>query len=352
MSRFIDPRLSGLKPYTPGEQPRVMELIKLNTNESPYETSKVSVEMAAAEAAKLRLYSDPECTDLTDYACRYFGIAKDEVLFTNGSDEALNYAALAFCSKGLAFADITYGFYPVICDLYGIDKKIIPLKDDLSLDVKDYFNAGRTIVIANPNAPTGTALGVEDIETVLKENPDDLLIVDEAYVDFGTKSCIGLIKKYDNLLVVQTMSKSRSLAGGRLGMAFGNKELIADLNKIKYSTNPYNVNRMTMAAGLGALEDDGYFEENRKRIIKTRDEVSNKLKAEGFELTDSKANFIFARHEKISGKELYKELKNRNILVRHFDLPRISDYIRVTIGTDGDMNTFTENVLEILREKK
>ncbi len=336
----------------PGEQPGDKSLIKLNTNESPYDTSERASSAAAQKASELRLYSDPECAELTQCAAGYYGIDKDGILFTNGSDEALNYAALAFCEKGAAFADITYGFYKVICDLYGIDRKIIPLKEDLSIDISDYFNAGRTAIIANPNAPTGIALSLDDIEAVLKENPDDVVIIDEAYVDFGAQSCTCLIDRYDNLLVIQTMSKSRSLAGGRLGMALGNRELIEDLNRIKYSTNPYNVNSMTMAAGCCAFLDNEYFTENCGKIINTREAVSSELKKAGFELTESKANFIFAKHSRISGKELYTELRNRGVLVRHFDLPRINEYIRVTVGTDKDMGVFMDNINQILKEKK
>ena len=350
MSRFFSSKYDALTPYTPGEQPRDSQYIKLNTNESPYETSKKAVDYAAKEALKMRLYSDPECTDLVQKGAEYFGVEKDEILFTNGSDEALNFALMAFCDDKTeaVFPDITYGFYPVICSLNNIKYEEKPLKDDLTIDLNDFMNTGKTIFLANPNAPTGIALSLDTIETIVQNNPDHVVIVDEAYVDFGAESAVPLIHKYDNLLVVQTMSKSRSLAGGRLGFVIGSKDLIKDLNTLKYSTNPYNVNRMTMAAGIGAFEDDDYMKSNCQKIIDVREYTCRELKDIGFEMTDSKANFIFAKHEKISGDELYSELKKRNILVRYFNKPRLQDYVRITIGTKEQMDALISAVKQIL----
>lgn len=352
MSRFFSSKYDTLTPYTPGEQPRDSQYIKLNTNESPYETSALAVEYAAKEAKRLRLYSDPECTDLVQTAAEYFGVAKDEILFTNGSDETLNFAVMAFCDQntGAQFPDITYGFYPVMCSLNHIDYTEIPLKEDLTLGIEDYFHTGKTIFLANPNAPTGIALSLAEVEQIVAANPDNVVVVDEAYVDFGAESAISLIPSYPNLLVVQTMSKSRSLAGGRLGFALGNRELIQDLNTLKYSTNPYNVNRMTMAAGIGALKDDAYMKENCRKIMETREMTRRRLTEMGFVMTDSKSNFLFAKHEKISGGDLYAKLKARNILVRYFDKPRLREYVRITIGTDEQMNAMLAQTEEILKE--
>lgn len=350
MSRFFNKKYINLDPYTPGEQPKDMEYIKLNTNESPFDTPPKASELAALEAYKLRLYSDPEMRDLKDVASRYFGVDKDELIFTNGSDEALYMAVMAFCDEGCgaAFPDITYSFYPVICNMNCVEYEQIPLKDDLTIDIEDYYNLKKTIFIANPNAPTGIALKKSEIEEIVKYNPNNVVIVDEAYVDFGTESSLSLTKKYDNVLVVQTFSKSRGLAGGRLGFAIGNKELIKDLNTLRNSFNPYNVNRMTLAAGIGALMDDEYVEANCAKIIKTRNEMRDELKKLGFKMTDSKANFIFARHPDAKGEYLYKELKNRGILVRHFNSAGIEDYVRITIGTNEQMAALLKELSDIL----
>ena len=353
MSRFFSSKYDALTPYTPGEQPRDSQYIKLNTNESPYATSELARAYAAKEAANLRLYSDPECTDLVQKGAEYFGVNTDEILFTNGSDEALDFAVMAFCDEKTPalFPDITYGFYPVMCSLHGVPFKEIPLNEDLTLNPEEYYHAEHTIFLANPNAPTGIALPLSEIRKILESNPDHVVIVDEAYVDFGAESAVPLIHEYSNLLVIQTMSKSRSLAGGRLGFVIGNRELIRDLNTIKYSFHPYNVNRMTMAAGIGALEDDAYMKENCSKIMQTRAYTADQLKSLGFALTDSKSNFLFAKHPSISGRDLYEELKKRGILVRYFDKPRLRAYVRITIGTQEQMETFINTVTEILKER-
>ena len=353
MSRFFSHKYDALTPYTPGEQPKDGRYIKLNTNESPYETSPRSAEYAAKEALNLRLYSDPDCTGLVRCAAAYFGVEEEEILFFNGSDETLNFAVMAFCDEktGAVFPDITYGFYPVICALHGIAYEEIPLEEDLSIRTEAYYNIGKTIFLANPNAPTGIALSRGEIETVIQKNPDSIVVVDEAYVDFGAESCVPLIHQYDNLLVVQTMSKSRSLAGGRLGFAIGNKELIRDLNTLKYSFHPYNVNRMTMAAGIGAFEDDAYIKENCRKICEVREFAAKGLKELGFSLTDSKSNFLFASHPEISGGDLYQKLKERGILVRYFNKMRLTGYVRITVGTKEQMETLLKEIRLILKEE-
>ena len=354
MSKFLSQKYSSLAPYVPGEQPKERQYIKLNTNESPFPPSPLAVKYASEEVEKCNLYSDPEMKDLTCAVARYLGVSSDRVLMTNGSDEILNFAFMAYCDKQTpaVFADITYGFYKVFADLYGIPKKIIPLKEDFTIDAKEYFNAVGTIFIANPNAPTGIALTLEQVESIVKNNPENVVVIDEAYVDFGGESAVKLTDKYNNLLVTQTFSKSRSLAGARLGFGVGSKSLIADLNAIKYSTNPYNVNRMTAKAGLGAIEDDDYFVKNVNSVIENREYTAKELQKLGFTLTNSKTNFIFAKSDKIGGEELYLKLKEKGILVRHFEKERIKDYNRITIGSKTEMQELIKAVKQILEERK
>ena len=348
MSNFLDSKYSSLVPYTPGEQPKDMQYIKLNTNESPFAPSKKAQEMAAKAAKKLQLYSDPECRDLVKTAAEYFGVEADEIIFTNGSDEVLNFAFMAFCEQGAIFPNITYGFYSVFAELNGVKYNEIPLMDDFSVNVSDYIGVNKAVFLANPNAPTGIALSVEDIEKIVKSNPNNVVIIDEAYVDFGAKSVVPLIKKYDNLLVTQTFSKSRSLAGGRLGFGIASKQLISDLNTIKYSTNPYNVNSLTAAAGIGSLLDDNYIKENCNKIIENREYLVSELKKLDFTMTDSLANFIFAKHSTVSGKDIYLKLKEKGVLVRHFDKERLKDYTRITIGSREQLDVLIEKLKEIL----
>lgn len=352
MSRFFVDKYSKLVPYTPGEQPKDMNYIKLNTNESPFPPSKEVSEAVKEEANKLQLYCDPVCTELTNKIAEIHGVSFDEVLATNGSDEILNFAFMAFCDNKnpIVFADITYGFYSVFADLNNIPYEIIPLKDDFSIDINDYIGINKNIVIANPNAPTGRYLEKSDIEKIVSSNPNNIVIIDEAYIDFGGESACTLIHKYDNLLVTGTFSKSRSLAGGRLGFGIGNKALISDLNTIKYSTNPYNVNRLTQVAGLKALENNSYYMDNCKTIIKNREYTEKALTELGFYVIPSKANFVFAKSDKIDGEALYLKLKAKGILVRHFTKDRIKDYNRITIGTMEQMNALIQAIKEILKE--
>ena len=354
MSKFFSKKYAALTPYTPGEQPKDMQYIKLNTNESPFSPPQSVLDAVRYEEGRLQLYSDPESSALTEKVAEGWGVRKTQVLMTNGSDEALNFAFKAFCDNEhpIAFPDITYGFYPVFAQLNGIPYRTIPLKEDFSIDVQDYLGVGANIAIANPNAPTGLALSVEDIEKILQANPDHVVIIDEAYVDFGGESCVPLVDKYDNLLVVQTFSKSRSLAGARLGLAIGNEKLIADLNTVKYSTNPYNVNRMTAAAGFAALCETEWFENNRKVICENREYTTEALRALGFTVLNSKTNFLFAKSEKISGKALYEKLKARGVLVRHFNGERIKEFVRITIGAKEQMEIFLAKTQEIIQEEE
>jgi len=350
VSNFLDSKYNSLVPYTPGEQPKDMQYVKLNTNESPFAPSPKAQEMASEAAKRLQLYSDPECRDLVKAAAEYFGVENDEIIFTNGSDEVLNFAFMAFCENGAIFPDITYGFYSVFADLNGVEYTQAPLKADFSVDINNYIGVNKTVFLANPNAPTGIALSVEDIEKIIKSNPNNVVVIDEAYVDFGAQSVIPLIKKYDNLLVTQTFSKSRSLAGGRLGFGIGSKALIRDLNTIKYSTNPYNVNSMTAAAGVGSLLDDEYIKNNCERIKQNRDYLLNELKKLDFTMTDSLANFIFAKHSTVSGEEIYLRLKEKGVLVRHFKTERLKDYTRITIGSREQLEILISKLKEILKE--
>ena len=352
MSRFFSTKYSSLEPYTPGEQPRDMTYIKLNTNESPYPPTRSVVEAARAEAERLQLYSDPECSELVEAFARRYSVDRSRVIMPNGSDEDLNFAFMAFCDSEnpIVFPDLTYGFYPVFARLNNIPYEEISLLDDFTVRVEDYIGISKNIVIANPNAPTGIALPLSDIERIVSSNPDNVVIVDEAYVDFGAESAVSLIDKYDNLLVTGTFSKSRSLAGARLGFGFGSPELIADLHTVRYSTNPYNVNRMTMAAGLAAILDDEYYMSNAKRIIECREYTREKLCGLGFRVLSSCANFLFAESDKIDGGELYKRLKSRGILVRHFTKERIKNFNRITIGTREQMDALIAAITDILKE--
>lgn len=354
MSRFFSQKYKNLTPYTPGEQPKDMKYIKLNTNESPFPPSNKSIAYAMEEANILQLYPDPECRKLTQRLAEVYGVEYENVLVTNGSDEILNFAFMAFCDEQhpAVFPDITYGFYSVFAELNNVPYKTIPLKDDFSVDVKDYTAINNTIFIANPNAPTGLTLSAEQVEEILKSNPDNVVVIDEAYVDFGAESCVPLVKKYDNLLVCQTFSKSRSMAGARIGYGIASKEIISDLNTIKFSTNPYNINRMSMAAGLGTLYDEEYTFLNCITVSQNRDHATKKLLEMGFTTTDSKANFIFAKHPDIDGKTLYESLKKKGILVRHFSKDRIADYVRITVGTSEQMSALLFAIKKILEEQK
>ena len=351
MSRFLNSQFQSLKAYTPGEQPRDMQYIKLNTNESPYPPAPSVVEaVTAREVELLRLYSDPTAKGLKEKLAKLYGVKPENVFVSNGSDEVLNFAFMAFGGRGVIFPEISYGFYQVYGDLYGLDYRKIPLREDFTIDVRDYCGQGKMVVIANPNAPTGLNLSVAEIEQILKSNPDSLVLIDEAYVDFGGETALPLMETYDNLLVTRTFSKSRCLAGGRLGYAFGSADIIADLEKIKYSTNPYNVDRLTLLLGEATVDAEPYYQETCAAIMATRDWTAEQLKALGFDVLPSKTNFLFAKTDKMDGGELYEQLKSRGILVRHFSDPKICQYNRITIGTPEQMETFVNTVKEVLYE--
>lgn len=353
MSRFFSKRLSALVPYVPGEQPKDRKFIKLNTNESPFPPSEKAFAYVKEAYNRCRLYPDPTLSELRQAFAELKGVDPVNVIFSNGSDDMLNFAFMAYCDDetGAAFPDITYGFYPVFCDINRLDYIEIPLEDDLSIDIRDYFECGRTIFIANPNAPTGIALSTDEIRQILDHNPDDIVVIDEAYVDFGGESSIPLTKEYDNLLVIGTFSKSRSFAGGRLGYAIGNEELIGDINTIRFSMNPYDINQLTMAGAIGIIRDEAYTVECCSTIAKTRKWTEEKLKELGFEMTDSCANFLFAKANGIPGETMYHKLRERGILVRHFPKERIRDYLRITIGSEEEMTALIDAVRAIIAEE-
>ena len=354
MSRFISNEADRLAPYTPGEQPQDQQYIKLNTNESPFPPSpRVVKALTRAEMLKLNLYSDPTGGALHRAVAEYYGLKPENVLAGNGSDEILAFAFRAFCGqgKGVAYADITYGFYKSQAALFGLEATVVPLREDFTLCVDDYMDFPGTIFIANPNAPTGMAVPRADIQRLLEADPNRVVVVDEAYVDFGGESCVPMIFRYDNLLVVQTMSKSRSLAGGRLGFALGQPELIADLNRVKYSFNPYNVNRLSMAAGAAAMEDDAYFQRCTAAIRGNRDWVTEELRQLGFTVLPSCTNFVFAKSDRLSGEALYRKLKESGILVRWWaDGGRIRDFVRITVGSLEQMTALVDELTRLLEE--
>ena len=352
--RFLSDEAAQLAPYTPGEQPQDAQYIKLNTNESPFPPSpRVVKALSQAEILKLNLYSDPTCGVLTNAIAARYGLRRENVLAANGSDEVLAFAFRAFCGagRGVAYPDITYGFYQAQTALFGLTAAVIPLREDFTLAVEDYLSFPGTVVIANPNAPTGIAVPRTDIQRLVEADPERVVIVDEAYVDFGGESCAPMILRYDNLLVVQTMSKSRSLAGGRVGYALGSEELIAGLNRVKYSFNPYNVNRLSLLAGAAAIEDEAYFQTCTAAIRETRGWTVGKLEALGFTVLPSQANFLLARHSRVSGRDLYERLKEAGVLVRWWgDQPRIRDYVRITIGSPEQMTALVDHLSRLVEE--
>ena len=349
MSRFLGEQYQKMESYVPGEQPRDQKYIKLNTNESPYPPAPSVLEAIGKEdIALLRLYSDPTAKGLKEKLAKLYQVAPENIFVSNGSDEALNFAFMAFGGSGVVFPEISYGFYSVYGELYGYACEKIPLEEDFSIDYRDYCGKDKMVVIANPNAPTGMSISLWQIEEILKANPDKVVLIDEAYVDFGGETALPLLARYDNLLVTRTFSKSRCLAGGRLGYAFGSKELIADLEKIKYSTNPYNLDRLTLTLGEATVEAESYYQEKCQEIIRTREWTAAQLKALGFAVLPSQTNFLFAKTEKMDGGVLYEALKTRGILVRHFTNPKICQYNRITIGSPAEMKTFIETLKEVL----
>ncbi|MXN47664.1 histidinol-phosphate transaminase [Shinella kummerowiae] len=351
MSKFWSPIVATLKPYVAGEQPRIQNLTKLNTNENPYGPSpKAIAAMQAAVADSLKLYPDPSALALRQSIARFYGVEADEVFVGNGSDEVLAHAFVALLNheQPLLYPDITYSFYPTYCRLFGIEAVEIPLKDDFTIDLADYARPAGAIILPNPNAPTGIGLPLAAIEKLVAEHPDQPIVVDEAYIDFGGESAIPLTKKYDNLLVVHTLSKSRSLAGLRVGYAIGQRPLIDALERVKDSFNSYPLDRVAQAGAAAAVDDRAWFDETRGKVIETRERVTGALRQRGFEVLPSQANFVFARHPGHSGEALAKGLRDRAVLVRHFAKPRISDFLRITIGTPEECDRLIAAVEEIV----
>jgi len=340
-------------PYVPGEQPGRADIIKLNTNECPYPPAPgVKKALEQMDYGEFRLYPDPESGVLVRALAKYYGLSERQVFVGVGSDDVLALAFLAFFNTGkpILFPDITYSFYDVWADLYRIPFEQVPLDEAFRIRTKDYI--GRScggIVIANPNAPTGVLLPLSEMEKIVSANRDVVVIVDEAYVDFGGESALPLLEKYDNLMVVQTFSKSRAMAGMRIGYAFGNEKLIGYLSDCRFSFNSYPMNRPALAAGAAALEDEAYFKEIRSKIIESRERAKRELESLGFSVTDSRANFVFAAHKKIPAREIFEMLKGKGIYVRYFAKPRIDNYLRITIGTDEEMDRLLAALREYLK---
>ena len=353
MSRFLSEKYKSLTPYTPGEQPKTPGLIKLNTNESPFPPAPgVKKALNDAETDRLNRYPDPESAVLIKALSKYAGVPESGITVGNGSDELLAFSFMIFQneSKKIYFPDLTYGFYKVYAEIFGAKAETIKLNDGLTIDPGDYFHKDGTIVLANPNPPAGTALSPGEMEEIVKANENNLVIIDEAYVNFGAGTCVKLTEKYDNLLVIQTFSKDRNLAGARIGMAFAREEIIKDLNKIRYSFNPYNLNRLSILAGEAALKDEEYFRFCTECIKAARREFVADMEALGFDVVPSFANFVLAKHHKMPGAEYYRKLRDKNILVRHFENERIKDYVRITIGKKEEMDALISATNELLRE--
>ena len=343
--------LQQLDPYVPGEQPKVQGLIKLNTNENPYPPSPTVTELITKDAIDhLRLYPDPTSSALKSAIANNLNVDIKNVFVGNGSDEVLAFTFQAFFkhSKPVLFPDITYGFYPVYCGLYDIEFIEIPLAEDFSINLNDYQQANGGIIFPNPNAPTGIGMGLDAIEALLQANTDSVVVIDEAYVDFGSKSAVTLIDRYPNLLVIQTLSKSRSLAGVRVGFAVGSAELVDGLERIKNCFNPYSIDRIAELAATAAINDVDYFNSCCQKVINTREWATDQLASLGFDILPSKTNFIMAKPNGISAADLFAQLRERKILVRYFTKPRIDAFIRISIGTDEEMATFIDAVKEIL----
>lgn len=351
MSRFWSSLVKRLQPYVPGEQPKVKNLIKLNTNENPYGPSpKALAAIKAASDDGLRLYSDPNSDKLKQALAQSYGVQTSQVFVGNGSDEVLAHTFQALLKQDLPllFPDITYSFYPVYCGLFDIDYECIPLRDDFSLAIEDYQRPNGGIIFANPNAPTGMALSLALLEQLVAANPDSVVVVDEAYVDFGAESAVSLIDRYSNLLVIQTLSKSRSLAGLRVGFAFGSAELIDGLERVKNSFNSYPLDTLAIAGAVAAIEDKDYFERTCARVMASREALSGQLAELGFETLPSTTNFLFTRHPKVEAEALAQALRERSIIVRYFNKPRISEYLRISVGSEAENSTLLVALKQIL----
>ena len=351
MSRFWSDSVHNLTPYTPGEQPKIDNLIKLNTNENPYGPSpKVIDAISKANSDDLRKYPDPLSTDLKQSIATYYDLPLESVFVGNSSDEVLahTFRALLKQNKPILYPDITYSFYPVYCQLFGIEYQQIPLRDDFTLNIDDYQIDNSGIIFANPNAPTGIALSINEIKTLLERNPDSVIVVDEAYVDFAEESAVSLITDFDNLLVTQTLSKSRGLAGLRVGLALGNPALIEGMERVKNSFHPYALDRLAAAGAAAAFDDVDYFKSTCDKVIHTRTTSTQSLINLGFEVLPSSTNFVFAKHPNHDAAKLFQALRERDIIVRYFTSPRINEYLRISIGTDQEMDAFIKAITEII----
>ena len=353
MSKYWSEITKTIKPYVPGEQPRDKKYIKLNTNENPYPPSpKVleAIKKAAGEA--LRLYPDPTCQELRNKIALYYNLREEQVFIGNGSDEVLAFAFMAFFNPGetILFPEITYSFYKVYAGLFGLDYQVVPLADDFSILIEEFTDNNGGIIIPNPNAPTGKLLAIEAIEKILASNKDKVVIIDEAYIDFGGKSVVPLIKAYPNLLVIQTLSKSRSLAGLRVGFALGPEDLIQGLERIKNSFNSYTLDRLALTGAVAAFEDESYFQETRTKIIQTRERVVLELQKIGFQVVPSQANFVFISHPEYSAETMFRKLRENGILVRYFKESKIDNYLRVSMGSDQEMDCFLKSIKEITKK--
>ena len=352
VNKYWSELAKGLDPYVPGEQPKDRKYIKLNTNENPYGPSpKVLEAIGNCTDESLKLYPDPTCDTLLTAAAGYYGVKKEQVFAGNGSDEILAFSYMAFFNPGKAilFPDITYSFYPVYARLFNIDYRLVNVTEDFEIPEEELYKSPGGVIIANPNAPTGKFMPLSSIRRILENNASSVVIVDEAYVDFGGESAVKLIDEYPNLLVIHTLSKSRSLAGMRLGFAFGDSNLINAINSVKNSFNSYTIDRLAIAAGAAALKDIEYFEATRKKVMDTRKRVSEAMTAMGFKVIDSAANFLFAAHYEVHASVLFTRLKEKGILVRYFNKPRIDNHLRITIGSDAEMDMFLAAVGDILR---
>lgn len=343
VSKYWTPLASSLEPYVPGEQPKDKTYIKLNTNENPYPPSPKALEaMKEAANADLRLYPDPTCEELAQAAANYYGLSPKQTFAGNGSDELLAFAFAAFFdpARPVLFPDITYSFYKVYAKLCGITPKLIPLDEQFQVPIDQFAGDHGGMILPNPNAPTAILIPLDQVRKLLEANPGRVVIIDEAYIDFGGESAVKLVPEYPNLLVIQTLSKSRSLAGLRVGLAFGSEELIDGLNRIKNSFNSYTMDRLALRGAVAALQDEAYFQETTAKVVATRDRIIASLKELGFIVTDSKANFLLISHPSYSAADLFKQLREQGILVRYFNSPRIDNYLRVTVGTDEEMAQF------------
>jgi len=355
MSRYWSKLIKRLTPYVPGEQPQQAQLIKLNTNESPYDPSPAVLEaIAAVSASQLRMYPEPESEGLRRAFADINQLQPEQVFLGNGSDEVLAHVFQALLShdKPVCFPDVSYSFYPVWCELYSLAHELVPLAEDFCVDINAFPEGNGGIIIPNPNAPTGILLALNEVRELLEINCESVVVIDEAYIDFGGESAVGLIDQYDNLLVVQTVSKSRALAGLRVGVAMGHRDLIEGLERLKNSFNSYPLDVLAQTAALASLQDVTYFEETCAKVVASREKLTSELEAMGFVVLPSMANFIFATHPDSGAKGLFKGLRERNILVRYFDKPRISDYIRISIGTDEQCSAVVAALADLLAYKR